>query len=77
MPDAFNFSATPFDCLTAEERSLVRNNLDVAYYRDGEVLLAPGMTPTHLFVIIKGHVSQWDGEELVASYGPDDCFDGR
>ncbi len=77
MPDAFNFSATPFDCLTAEERSLVRNNLDVAYYRDGEVLLAPGMTPDHLFVIIKGHVSQWDGEELVTSYGPDDCFDGR
>ncbi len=77
MPDSFNFSASPFDCLTADERRLVRQHLDVAYYREGDVLLAPGMTPTHLFVIIKGHVAQWDGEELVASYGPDDCFDGR
>ena len=77
MPDAFNFSASPFDCLSADERHLVRNSLDVAYYREGEVLLAPGMTPTHLFVIIKGHVTEWDGEELVSTYGPDDCFDGR
>ncbi|MEN9905605.1 MAG: hypothetical protein RLZZ555_2170 [Pseudomonadota bacterium] len=77
MPDSFNFSASPFDCLTAEERRLVRRSLDVAYYRKGDVLLAPGKAPTHLFVIIKGHVAQWDGEELVGSHGPDDCFDGR
>ena len=77
MPDAFNFSASPFDCLTTDQRRLVRDSLDVAYYREGEVLLAPGMTPAHLFIIIKGHVAQWDGEELVSSYGPEECFDAR
>ena len=35
------------------------------------------MAPTHLFVIIKGHVEQTEGEQLLASYGPEDCFDGR
>ncbi len=77
MPDAFNFSASPFDCLTPDERRLVRHSVDLGYYREGDTLLAPGMTPTHLFVLIKGHVAQWDGEELVATFGPDDCFDGR
>ena len=77
MPNAFNFSASPFDCLTSEERQLVRQNVNVGYYPAGEVLLAPHMQPTHLFILIKGHVVQWDGEERVSTYGPDDCFDGR
>jgi CBS domain-containing protein len=28
-------------------------------------------------MVVKGHVSQLDGEEVVATYGRDDCFDGR
>lgn len=34
------------------------------------------MVPTHLFVIIKGYVTQTEGDEVLATYGPDDCFDG-
>ncbi len=77
MPNAFNFSASPFDCLDADEQGLVRNSVDIAYFRADETMLAPGIEPTCLFVVIKGHVSQFDGNELVATYGPDDCFDGR
>lgn len=77
MPSAFNFSISPFDCLGSDERSLVRNSLDIAYFPESAVLLAPGQHPEHLYVLIKGYVQQWDGEELVATYGPDDSFDGR
>ncbi|HET7524845.1 MAG TPA: DUF294 nucleotidyltransferase-like domain-containing protein, partial [Burkholderiaceae bacterium] len=77
MPNAFDFSASPFDCLDADEQRMVRDNVDIAYFRDDETLLDAGIEPTHLFVIIKGHVSQYDGEELVASFGPSDCFAGR
>jgi CBS domain-containing protein len=77
MPNAFNFSASPFDCLTLDEQRLVRDSVDIAYYRAGRTILELGATPTHLFVIIKGYVSQFDGDEVVATYGPDDCFDGR
>lgn len=77
MPNAFNFAVSPFDCLTPEEQALVRHGVDIAYFPEGTVVLDRGMAPTHLFVIIKGHVEQTEGEQLLASYGPEDCFDGR
>lgn len=77
MPNAFNFSASPFDCLSPDEQRIVRDSVDVAYFPEGETVLDVRAEPTHLFVIIKGHVTQYDGEDLVSTYGPDDCFDGR
>ncbi len=77
MPSAFNFSASPFDCLTADEQRLVRDSIDVVYFPEGETILDLGLAPTHLFVIIKGYVTQFDGNEVVTTYGPDDTFDGR
>lgn len=77
MPSAFNFNASPFDALQADERQLVRRSVDIEYFRAGAVILAPGAEPTHLFVLIKGHVQQWEGDEHQATFGPDDCFDGR
>ncbi len=77
MPNAFNFSASPFDCLNQSEQRLVRDSVDVAYFREGETILELGVAPTHLFVIIKGYVTQLDGDEIVTTYGPEDTFDGR
>jgi CBS domain-containing protein len=77
VPNAFDFSSSPFDCLDSDEQRLVRDSVDIAYFREGETMLEPGIEPSHLFVIIKGHVSQLDADEVVATYGPHDCFDGR
>ncbi len=77
MPNAFDFTASPFDCLDAAEQRLVRDSVDIAYFRADETLLDRGIEPQHLFVVIKGHVAQFDGDELVATFGPNDCFDGR
>lgn len=77
MPNAFNFNASPFDCLTPEEQALVRSSLDIAYFPQGAIVLDVGSVPEHLFIIIKGYVTQTDGDETLATYGPDDCFDGR
>ena len=77
MPNAFNFSESPFDCLSPEEQGLVRNSVDIAYFRAGETILDVGVKPTHLFVVIKGVVQQYDGTEVIHSYGVNDCFDGR
>lgn len=76
MPNAFNFAASPFDCLTPDEQRLVRASVDIAYFPEGAVVLDVGVVPTHLFVIIKGYVTQTEGDEVLATYGPDDCFDG-
>ncbi|MEK8048620.1 putative nucleotidyltransferase substrate binding domain-containing protein [Ideonella sp. DXS22W] len=77
MPHAFNFQVSPFDCLTAEQRRRVRDSVDIEFVPADRVMLAPGQAPEHLAVLIQGHVQQWEGDELVATYGPDDCFDGR
>ncbi len=77
MPSAFPFSASPFDCLTPSEQELVQRSLDTARFEQGAVVLGQGERPTHLFIISKGYVQQFDGDEVSATYGPDDCFDGR
>lgn len=77
MPNAFNFSASPFDCLNPEEQGLVRKSVDIAYFPEGAVVLDVGAVPTHLFIIIKGYVTQSESDEVLATYGPDDTFDGR
>ncbi|MBP7607591.1 MAG: CBS domain-containing protein [Giesbergeria sp.] len=76
MPNAFNFAASPFDCLNPDEQRLVRASVDIAYFPEGAVVLDLGTVPTHLFVLIKGYVTQTEGDEVLATYGPDDCFDG-
>jgi len=77
MPNAFNFSASPFDSLNADEQRLVRSSVDIAYFPAGEAILDVGIKPSHLFVIIKGVVHQYEGNEVLNTYGVDDCFDGR
>lgn len=77
MPNAFNFSASPFDCLNTQEQQLVRDSVDIAYFKEGEIILDVGTAPTHLFILIKGYVRQLENGEEVAVYGSDDCFDGR
>ena len=65
MPNAFNFSASPFDGLGPGEQRLVRNSVDIAYFRSGETILDVGTRPSHLFVIIKGLVHQFEGSEVI------------
>jgi CBS domain-containing protein len=77
MPNAFNFSASPFDSLSLDEQRLVRDSVDIAYFRAGETILDVGIQPTHLFVLIKGVVHQYEGNEVINTYRVDDCFDGR
>ena len=55
---------SPFDCLGPDEQRLVRDSVDIAYFRAGETIL-DGNPPDHLFVLIKGFVPQYEGSEVV------------
>ncbi|MEO5734014.1 MAG: DUF294 nucleotidyltransferase-like domain-containing protein [Rubrivivax sp.] len=77
MPNAFNFTASPFDCLSSAERQQVRDNVDIAYHPEGQAVFEVGDAPAHLCVVIKGLVTQLDAGEVLATFGRDDCFDGR
>ena len=77
MPNAFNFSVSPFDALTPAQQQLVQDSVDIAYYPEGTPILDVGAAPSHLWVNIKGHVTEYDGDDIVASYGANDVWDGR
>ena len=77
MPSSFDFSHAPFDCLSPNERRLVTDTVDIAYYPKGTVILNPDMPATHVHVVIKGHVQHVEAGEVVSVYGPDDFFGAR
>ncbi|WP_153445739.1 DUF294 nucleotidyltransferase-like domain-containing protein [Vibrio algicola] len=79
MPDKFNMTLTPFDRLTQREQTHLRQNLDVAYFREYETILAPNQPCDTLHIVIKGAVEETDaqGKEVFAHYTPDDLFDVR
>lgn len=77
MPHDFNFAASPFDCLSADEQRLVQSSVERVHFAAGAVVLDVGAVPTHLFIVTQGYVTQTDGDEVLATYGPEDSFDGR
>ena len=73
----FDGRNAPFDRLSDDEIGLVREWLDIAYFRPNETIIGPGVAPDSLYVVIKGVVEERDGDDLVALRGPGDTFDSR
>ncbi len=79
MPDKFNMTLAPFDRLSKSEQAQLRASLDVAYYREYDVILKAKQKCQHLHILIKGVVeeSNQDDSEIFAHYGMEDLFDVR
>ncbi|MCW8346263.1 DUF294 nucleotidyltransferase-like domain-containing protein [Vibrio sp. ZSDZ65] len=79
MPDKFNMSSPPFDRLSEREQTQLRSSLDVAYFREKDVLLKSHQLSQHLYILIKGSVEERDehSKEIYAHYTFDDMFDVR
>src|SRR6476646_9570967 len=58
MPVALDFSIPPFEHLTAEQRHKLSAAADIAFLRPGAVLTRAGEAPAHLYLIVKGLVSE-------------------
>ncbi|MDO5653254.1 MAG: DUF294 nucleotidyltransferase-like domain-containing protein [Brachymonas sp.] len=77
MPNAFDFSVSPFHSLQPQEQALVRARVDIVYYRTDEVIIDADAAPAALYILIKGQVAQMEGSSIVHIYAPQDSFDGR
>ncbi len=77
MAQHFDPRNAPFDRLSEDEIGVVRDSLDIAYYRPNETILAADAAPESLFIVIKGVVEERDGDDLIALRGPGDMFDSR
>lgn len=81
MPAEFNESNLPFSLLEPSELALLKNNLDIAYYQEGEYLITAGEAPEGLFIILKGRVREAESvegseseEHVFVHYGNEDYF---
>jgi CBS domain-containing protein len=72
MPVALDFSTPPLERLTEEERRKLAASTDIVFLQPGEVLFRAGEAPTHLYLIVKGLVSEWAGRDVIAVYGAGD-----
>jgi CBS domain-containing protein len=77
MAQHFDVKNAPFDRLSPDEVRVVREALDIGYFRPNETIIPRGGTPDCLFIVIKGAVEEHDGDEVVALRGPGDAFDSR
>ena len=77
MAQPFDANNAPFNRLSLEELGIVRDALDIGYFRPGETIIARDRTPESLFIVIKGSVEERDHDEVVALRGPGDAFDSR
>ncbi|WP_210395740.1 putative nucleotidyltransferase substrate binding domain-containing protein [Motiliproteus sediminis] len=81
MPTEFNESNLPFSLLEPDELKLLRGNLDLGYYQQGEYLITAGEAPEGLFIILKGRVRETESlddgaqqEHVFVHYGSEDYF---
>ena len=77
MAQHFDARNAPFDRLSDDEIGLVRDSLDIAYFRPNETIIGRDRAPDSLYIVIKGLVEERDGDDLVALRGPGDTFDSR
>ncbi|WP_020681763.1 DUF294 nucleotidyltransferase-like domain-containing protein [Marinobacterium rhizophilum] len=85
MSATFNISNLPFSLLSPDEQALLQQSLDIAYYQQGETIVAAGDEPEGVYIILKGLVSEneersADGaaaaEQVFVQYEADDYFGG-
>src|SRR5208337_2390044 len=77
MAQHFDAKNAPFDRLSLDEIEVVRDSLDIGYFRPNETIIGRNGAPDSLYVVIKGVVEERDGDDLVALRGPGDTFDTR
>ncbi|MCW8883861.1 MAG: DUF294 nucleotidyltransferase-like domain-containing protein [Motiliproteus sp.] len=82
MTAEFNIDNLPFSLLNEEEMRVLKNNLDIAYYQQGEHLITAGEPPEGLFIILKGQVREVEvkdegedeDEHVFVHYSNEDYF---
>ncbi len=66
----------PFSSLTELQLEKILNAMDLAYYPSGQTVIAAGMVPEQLYLIVKGLVQELDEDNAVVNvFGPQDMFD--
>ncbi|WP_165008321.1 DUF294 nucleotidyltransferase-like domain-containing protein [Neisseria yangbaofengii] len=76
--ERFDFNYPPYHVLNGNERLTLQNVVDIAFYRDEELIIEPNRPIEFLYVVMKGVVKEvgCDGE-VAAVYRAHDTFEAR
>ena len=74
----FDFSLSPYNVLTLEQRNLLEKSADIIFFDDNSKVLSINDSADALYVVIKGMIKEVDSDhQIVALYHPKDSFDTR
>lgn len=73
--ETFISSIHPFELLNPQDLRKCIKNMDIAYFPKGEVLIDPEHISEVFYIIIKGAVEEYEGDELVGELHDMDSFD--
>ena len=65
---SFIASIPPFDSIKEKKLTTLINNLDIAYFKQNEVIISSDIVPQYLYFIIKGAVYEFDDDEVIDVY---------
>ncbi|MBN8494938.1 MAG: cyclic nucleotide-binding protein, partial [Burkholderiales bacterium] len=77
MTAPFDFDVPPFDTLNAGQQELVRATANLVQFAPGDPVLTPEMVPSHVFLLVQGHVRRAAGVLPEATYGAGTLFGAR
>ena len=72
---AFISSIHPFENLTSNQLDNFAESIDIAYYKENEIIQLNGKAPEYLFFILKGLVQEKHENEVLSIYSKNEIFD--
>ena len=76
--ERFDFSYPPYDNLKNAERLALQSAVNIAFFDDGEVIIAAHQPIDQLYIVIKGLIKEVGSDgEVVALYHERDTFEAR
>lgn len=76
--ERFDFGFAPYTLLNPEQRQILQQSVDIAFFNDDAIIIQAQQNIEHLYVMIKGVVKELNAEgEVLAVYREHDTFDAR
>lgn len=72
---AFISSIHPFESLTPNQLDTFVENIDIAYFKEHEMVQKNEGEPTHLYFILKGLIQEKHEDEVLSIYSKNEIFD--
>ena len=76
--ERFDFNYPPYDFLSRPQRDMLQQSVNIAFFKDHEIIIEAAQPIEHLYVVIKGLIKETGADgEVLALYREHDTFEAR